>query len=950
MECLYSSEYQSSRAFNSDRVEGTCEWFLHTQTYRQWQEDQRAKLLWVSADPGCGKSVLASFLIEKLEQLELQKTVPGTVCYFFFKDNIQQNSALLSLRAMIHQIFTAKPSLIAIAVAELQIKGEKFVESFGTMWKIFTTAIASSGGNVICVFDGLDECEEPTRDLLINSWATSYAQENQSNQVLKFIVTSRPQLSIERLFYDLPHTRLRFEDQPSSTSRDIKLVVRARVKAIGERRGITHDGQTDLVNRLINNAGGTFLWASLILADIEKSARLSTAALKELLANVPTTLDEMYEKILERSSNRQDAQTILHMVVAAVRPLTLKEMNVAFNITDQQHEELELEPNIHATIRELCGLFVKVLNQRIYLIHQTAKDFLTKQSTESSRLASLGLWKNSLHPAESHLVIAERCIWYLSMTLFKDRLIHVDSESNVEQIENAIKQCTKDHDFLEYAAKHWATHFKAANLAETPDVVTLALNLCEAQTERFKTWFSVSWSHSSFYNMPKISTTFTAAVYLGLDIVVRQLIENGIDVNSRTADDYQTALAWAVARNQQAVVTLLLENGADANCKDQLGRTPLWLAASRGNVSIVEHLLEQEDVDPNCIAEDTDSAQESRPSSRGTPLWAAARSGHESVVRILLARSDVNPNLSSGGGGTPFMTAVAFGHEAVVKLLLNFGVETRLGLVIAAQLSESNIIQLLLEHGVSDVDSRNARGVTPLMRAAWCGTEANVRLLLEARANPNIRPDPDGELFRTHGSDREAFINSIIRVTLEEGFLMVEGSGKGAAIHEASITGHVEVVRLLLEYGVDFEMKDSRGLTALRLAVANGREAVARLLLEKGARDTGNMDGVTSLHTAALKGNENMVQLLLDNGAKMEATFRNEMAWTVLHCAAYSGHAGVVQILLKHNCDLHILDGYGHTAEYSARKQGHLAVVELLQSQCSPGKNSTMDGPNTLLE
>lgn len=411
MECLYAYDYQSSRAFNSDRVEGTCEWFLNTQTYRQWQQDQRAKLLWVSADPGCGKSVLASFLIENLEQLELQKTVPGTVCYFFFKDNIQQNSALLSLRAMIHQIFTAKPSLIAIAVAELQIKGEKFVESFGTMWKIFTTAIASSGGNVICVLDGLDECEEPTRDLLIKSWATSYAQENQSNQVLKLIVTSRPQLSIERLFYDLPHTRLRFEDQPSSTSRDIKLVVTARVKAIGERGGITHDVQTDLVNRLINNAGGTFLWASLILADIEKSARLSTAALRELLTNVPTTLDEMYEKILERSSNRQDAQTNLHMVVAAVRPLTFKEMNVAFNITDQQHEELELEPNIHATIRELCGLFVKVLNQRIYLIHQTAKDFLTKQSTESSWRGSLGLWKNSLHPAESHLVIAERCIW-----------------------------------------------------------------------------------------------------------------------------------------------------------------------------------------------------------------------------------------------------------------------------------------------------------------------------------------------------------------------------------------------------------------------------------------------------------------------------------------------------------------------------------------------------------
>jgi hypothetical protein len=115
MECLYSSDYQSNRVFNSDRVQGTCQWVLHHRTYQQWRQEQQPSLLWVSADPGCGKFFLASFLIDELESVDSQSTLPGAVCFFFFKDNAEQSSATLSLRAMIHQLFTAKPSLIHIA-------------------------------------------------------------------------------------------------------------------------------------------------------------------------------------------------------------------------------------------------------------------------------------------------------------------------------------------------------------------------------------------------------------------------------------------------------------------------------------------------------------------------------------------------------------------------------------------------------------------------------------------------------------------------------------------------------------------------------------------------------------------------------------------------------------------------------------------------------------------
>ncbi|OCK72803.1 hypothetical protein K432DRAFT_272316, partial [Lepidopterella palustris CBS 459.81] len=71
-----------------------------------------------------------------------------------------------------------------------------------------------------------------------------------------------------------------------------------------------------------------------------------------------------------------------HIIVAAVRPLTLKEINIALAIKDHYrlHEGLNIklknEARIVIIIRNLCGLFVMIIDQKVYLIHQTAKEFL----------------------------------------------------------------------------------------------------------------------------------------------------------------------------------------------------------------------------------------------------------------------------------------------------------------------------------------------------------------------------------------------------------------------------------------------------------------------------------------------------------------------------------------------------------------------------------------------
>ncbi|KAI9651617.1 MAG: hypothetical protein M1831_000577 [Alyxoria varia] len=84
-----TSNYESFKDENPDRVSGTCLWALQHTRYRAWRESQMSDLLWISADPGCGKSVLAKTLFD---DAELSLAGGATICRFFFQENEDQNN------------------------------------------------------------------------------------------------------------------------------------------------------------------------------------------------------------------------------------------------------------------------------------------------------------------------------------------------------------------------------------------------------------------------------------------------------------------------------------------------------------------------------------------------------------------------------------------------------------------------------------------------------------------------------------------------------------------------------------------------------------------------------------------------------------------------------------------------------------------------------------------
>ncbi|KAL2788780.1 hypothetical protein BJX66DRAFT_339941 [Aspergillus keveii] len=136
-----------------ERVDNTCIWFLEQKKFQEWLQADSGPLL-VSADPGCGKSVLARYLIDSY----LPRS--ATICYFFFKDKVQ-DKVRQALCVLIHQLFSQKPYLIKHAMPEYNKDGEGLINSTESLWKVLRNAIGDpQSGPITIVLDALDECSE----------------------------------------------------------------------------------------------------------------------------------------------------------------------------------------------------------------------------------------------------------------------------------------------------------------------------------------------------------------------------------------------------------------------------------------------------------------------------------------------------------------------------------------------------------------------------------------------------------------------------------------------------------------------------------------------------------------------------------------------------------------------------------------------------------------------
>ena len=893
LEFLHTSSFEDGKNQIADRAPGTCQWVLGHQRYNQWLQDPSSSILWVYADPGCGKSVLLRSLVDN----ELQSTDLTTTCYYFFRDDVAGRCSVVNaLYALIYQLCDQKRALLGTIDEVLRLNGGKMTLSLSELWKLLISLAQSpAAGRIICLLDALDECEENERSTLMTSLRRWELSTGETCGTLKFLVTSRSPLETERN-WDSGFLRVCGSDEREVMKKDIDTVIRNQVPLLATQKALDEKSQAMVLSSLLEMQNPTQLWLHLTLAALEETAGVDgSEGVSRFIDKIPKNLKEAYGALLRLSPHPERASKLLHIVVAAVRPLTLRELNMALNLIEGQKSirnvPLHKEEGFADYVDNLCGSIVCIYHGRVYLIHKTVKEWWAgrKSAVESHRqldVISRG-WVHPSEPVVSHLVLARICLAYIGSDVFEYELPPSnpieegkDESSNQEyqHRQRQILQYAQNHDLMNYAAINWPHHFRLAG--RHSDLLQRWNMVCETRSKRFHTWFRIYWYGHHMRNdlerssckIPMLSNLALAS-YLRHSIVVSHLIERGHDNDSGRVQGW-SALITAIEVGDRDIVKHLLNSGASVDFEGVEGWTPLGLAAAKGFDDITLSLMKK----------GADVEQQTRLLGI-TALMRASEAGQRSIVEGLLSRG-ADVNTASNKGETALMYATSGGRKAIVEFLIGRG---------------------------ADVEACSYAGLTALHDAIHEGYEKIAQILLEHDAPPD--PEDENERTPLSWAAQRGLVKST-RLLIARGVRVDSMDDEGLTpLLYAVRGGRSAIVQLLLAAGADVNSSDEQTQTALSHSVQLKDETTIRILLEHKA-DTESPDerGLTPLLHASLHGNTNIMKILLDAGADPEATDNNGQTSLLYVLDREFGMPENVSTLYRAGANVNATDQEGRTA------------------------------------
>ena len=183
----------------------------------------------------------------------------------------------------------------------------------------------------------------------------------------------------------------------------------------------------------------------------------------------------------------------------------------------------------------------------------------------------------------------------------------------------------------------------------------------------------------------------------------------------------------------------------------------------------------------------------------------------------------------------------------------------------------------------------------------------------------------EGDTQQNKPEKEKQYTKSSSEVTAESHIQNME------VFYDAALTGNIEIVKSMLEQGVDVNGKDLEGTTALMLSSYNGHTNIVKLLLDNGAHiEARSKVGRTALMFVSTGPFPETVTLLLENDASVNAVDHDEHFTPLMHAAA-EGLLEIVKILLEYGADPSLRDIDGDTAASFALQNGHKDVVNLLK-------------------
>ncbi|XP_043469266.1 ankyrin-1-like [Leptopilina heterotoma] len=404
----------------------------------------------------------------------------------------------------------------------------------------------------------------------------------------------------------------------------------------------------------------------------------------------------------------------------------------------------------------------------------------------------------------------------------------------------------------------------------------------------------------------------------------------------------KNSLHHAVKTNNKKLLKLLLEKGVEVDGQDKNGKTSLHLAVEKGYLDIIEEILKynpdiNNEINSSCLLISVYGDKEE----------------HKKIVQVLFEYGfRVGPR--NVNNSKLLHTAVEKGYLNIVEDQLKHGANVNMlrhseckedfsPLHTAAKHKQEEIAKLLISYK-ANVNAHDYKGNTPIFYAIENADVKFIMLLLSNGANVK-----DYSILLSIAVQKECI--EIIKTLLQFGvninatyqhgltalhFTALRKNNSNCSFDDSSkdydsnfdsISG--EIAKFLLSKGANVNSETKNGVTVLHAASHYGLAKVVEAILEYNGNVNSRLkNGITPLHLSAQRGNVEICEMLLLKGADINA--KHDDLKSALHIASEEGHKEICKILLEYGAEIDSTMRGDITPLHISVKKGNEEIIKIL--------------------
>ncbi|KAK1252063.1 LOW QUALITY PROTEIN: hypothetical protein MKX08_003250 [Trichoderma sp. CBMAI-0020] len=450
MECERWLKPPNVRQIQQERIEArhprTCDWIWSNTTFTNWKAltptSPLGGLLCISGLPGCGKSILASSIVDRM------RNTGAYALFFAFTGMYASHLKLESLvRSLLWQLLQVSPGEHAVQILRnFMLKGQPTISDLLMAFSMIAETFIVEP--VYCVIDGVDESKD-----FVHGLVQKLLGFLQSHSNYRFIVLGR-----SHAFHGTDSVRHRLEMDSTLTKEDIDTMIDTEIKQ-SDVLDIPNL-RSEVCRVLRKQSEGNFPRTKLMVGHLNMPVGAADAF--ERLHNLPRDLQTAYETLLYGLVSRLErselnlARKVFAFIIVSQRPLSLDEFQyllAADAMAKSAHRGNSIEdhliPRPDRKILDICGGLVNIIGHHLRLVHFSVMEFLIRPKSQwSHSRRSRKIQEFRIPLKQVHGWLAAASIEYLEACCYS---------SQTHDWTNSPK-LVKRNQLLGYSSRYWTTH------------------------------------------------------------------------------------------------------------------------------------------------------------------------------------------------------------------------------------------------------------------------------------------------------------------------------------------------------------------------------------------------------------------------------------------------------------------------------------------------------------